>query len=108
MSLVNAADSDITLQSSDGVFFKVHRKDLEVHSEGFAGADAISPGTSGDEVVLSETSAVLELLLQHMYRGTRPDLRKVDFKTLSGLAEAAEKYQVFAASDICQVHMWYV
>jgi hypothetical protein len=51
--VVCAADSDITLQSSDGVLFKVHRKNLEVHSEGFAGADAISPGGSlSEDVVL--------------------------------------------------------
>ena len=110
MSVVCAADSDITLQSSDGILFKVHRKNLEVHSEGFAGADAIATGMSlGDEVVpLSESSAVLDLLLRHMYRGPQPDLRKIDFKLLAALAEAAEKYQVFGASNICQMHMRYV
>jgi hypothetical protein len=107
--IVCAADSDITLQSSDGVLFKVHRKNLEVHSEGFAGADAISPGGSlSDEVVLlSESSAVLDLLLQHMYRGPQPDLKKIHFNLLAALAEAAEKYQVFGASNICQMHMRY-
>lgn len=109
-SVVCAADYDITLRSSDGILFKVHRRNLEVHSEVFAGADAISPdGSSGDEAVsLSETSTVLDLLLQHMYRGPQLDLRKIDFKSLAGLAEAAEKYQVFGASNICQMYMRYV
>jgi hypothetical protein len=58
---VCAADSDITLLASDGVLFKVHRKNLEMHSDIFAGADAISLETaSGNEVVpLSKTQAIL-------------------------------------------------
>lgn len=104
---VCAADSDITLLASDGVLFKVHRKNLEMHSDIFAGADAISLETaSGNEVVpLSETSAVLDLLLQYMYRQPQPDLKKVDFETLAGVAEAAEKYQVFAAISWCKLLM---
>jgi hypothetical protein len=94
-----AADSDITLQSSDGVLYKVHRKNLELHSESFATADAISaPSDSfeGAEIVhLPESSAVLDLLLQYMHRQRQPDLRSVDFHTLADLAEAAEKYEVF-------------
>ena len=53
---------------------------------------------SDNEVVaLTETSTVLEILLQYMYRQPQPDLERVDFETLAGVAEAAEKYQVFAA-----------
>jgi len=78
-----------------------------MHSEGFAAADAISGSESSDnEVVqLSETSKTLELLLQYMYRQPQPDLRQVDFETMAGVAEAAEKYQVYAAMTICQFLM---
>jgi hypothetical protein len=78
-----------------------------MHSEGFAGADAISGASSSDhEVVqLTETSAVLDLLLQYMYRQPQPDLKKADFETLAGVAEAAEKYQVFAAISCCKLLM---
>jgi hypothetical protein len=105
---VCASDSDITLQSSDAVLFEVHRKNLKVHSEGFAGADAISRSAGKEVVPLSENSAVLELLLQYMYRQPQPDLKNVEFATLAALAEAAEKYQVYSATTICSVFMWFV
>jgi len=78
-----------------------------MHSEGFAGADAISGESSSDsEVVqLTETSTVLDLLLQYTYRQPQPDLKKADFETLAGVAEAAEKYQVFAAISWCKLLM---
>lgn len=102
-----SANSDITMRSSDGVLFKVHLKNLEMHSEGFPGGDPLM--THNDSVVdLSETSTVLELLFQYMYRQRQPDLSNESFETLSMLAEAAEKYQVFSAMEICKVYMEYV
>jgi hypothetical protein len=35
-------------------------------------------------------------------------MRKVDFHILAGVAEAAEKYQVYAATTVCNMHMWSV
>jgi hypothetical protein len=109
---VCAVDSDLTLQSSDGVLYKVHRKNLEFHSEPFAAADAISAtsdNSGGAEIVhLSERSTVLDLLLQYMYRQRQPDLEKVDFQILAELAEAAEKYEVYSAMTVCNIHMRYV
>jgi len=101
-----AADSDITLQSSDGVLFKVHRKNLEFHSESFAAAnDFADASTSSEVVLLSESSAVLDLLLQFMYRQRQPDLGGVDFDILAELAEAAEKHEVYAAMTVCNLYM---
>jgi len=102
-----ASDSDITIQSSDGVLFKVHRQNLVSHSEIFAGADAVSGGGSADnEVVpLSETSTTLELLLQCIYNVPQPDLEKVKFSTFAGVAEAAEKYQMQLVIPICKILM---
>lgn len=96
MDIVCADDADVTLRSSDEVVFKVHRKNLTAHSEIFGVADTISPGSSpaNEVVTLEEPSAVLDLVLQYMYTEYRPVLREVDFKTLAGVAEAAEKYQV--------------
>jgi hypothetical protein len=98
----------LTRTSSDAVLFEVHRKNLEVHSEGFAGADAISRSAEKEVVPLSENSAVLELLLQYMYHQPQPDLKNVEFATLAALAEAAEKYQVYSATTICSVFMRFV
>lgn len=89
----------------------MHRKNLEMHSEGFAAAEAASKSASNEDpetVTLTETMTVLELLLQYMYRQPQPDLENVDFKTLAGVAEAAEKYQVYSATYICKILMKYV
>ena len=68
-------------------------KNLEVLSEGFAGADAISDQSSSDNIVvpMTETSTLLDLLLQYMYCQPQPDLKQVNFQTSAGVAEAAEK-----------------
>ncbi|KZP29130.1 hypothetical protein FIBSPDRAFT_992084 [Athelia psychrophila] len=98
-----ANDSDVTFRSCDGILFQVHRKNLEVVSEGFSPPDGT---TSQAEIVpLTEEADTLELLFQYMYPNRQPDLTKIEFKQLAGLAEAAEKYQVYAAMEICQVRM---
>jgi len=48
---------------------------------------------------------VLDLLLQYMHRQRQPDLTDVEFPILADLAEAAEKYEVYSAMTICNVHM---
>jgi hypothetical protein len=79
-----------------------------MHSDGFAAAEAASRTSSSEDeetVTLTESTAVLELLLQYMYRQPQPDLQKVDFKILAEVAEAAEKYQVYSATYICKILM---
>jgi hypothetical protein len=79
-----------------------------MHAEGFAGADAVvseSKSSDNEIIPLSETSTTLELLLQYMYRQPQPNLQQVNFETLAAVAEAAEKYQVYAAITICQFLM---
>ncbi|KAJ7844206.1 hypothetical protein B0H13DRAFT_2096900 [Mycena leptocephala] len=76
-----APDADLTVSSSDGVLFKVHRKNLETHSGMFAGAaNATRPpnatSSDGDETV-----------------------------ELSEPASAAEKYMVYAALTVCRMRM---
>jgi hypothetical protein len=92
----------LTFKSSDGVLFKVHRKNLENASEGFSAPEVCS----GEEIVeLTESRYTLELLFQYMYPQRHPDLRKVRFSQLAALAEAVEKYQVYTAMEICQIRM---
>jgi class 3 adenylate cyclase len=82
---------------------------LEAHSEAFAASPPprCAASTYRNEVVdLTEPSSVLELLLQYMYRQPQPDLTTVCFSDLKGLAEAAEKYQVYPAMEICKMMMW--
>ncbi|KAI0072696.1 hypothetical protein K474DRAFT_1628608 [Panus rudis PR-1116 ss-1] len=107
--LFNATDADVILRSSDGVLFKVYRKDLEAFSEGFAG-----PGSSQDDenknpendvVQLAESSGVIEIVLQFMRRQRHPDIGGLPFKMLKDVAEAVEKYQVFSGLEVCNLWM---
>jgi hypothetical protein len=43
---------------------------------------------------------VIKLLLQYMKPGPQPDLSKVDFEDLTGLAEAPQKYVVWSAIEV--------
>ncbi|KAJ7221541.1 hypothetical protein GGX14DRAFT_353663 [Mycena pura] len=102
---VNFPDSDIAFRSCDHRIFRVHVRNLETHAEGFPPA-AFCAQEDGSEVVdLSEPAATLELLFQYMYPQRQPDLTALEFSLLADLAEAAEKYQVYAAMDICRIFM---
>jgi hypothetical protein len=100
---VNFADADVTFKSSDGVLFHVHRKNLEVCTEGFPPAE-ISV-TAGEVSDLLETAETLDLLFQFMYPKRHPALDTTPFEILHPLAEAAEKYQVFPAMNICHIRL---
>jgi hypothetical protein len=104
MSPVCDPNADLTLQSSDGVLFKVFSKDLEAYSGAFPSAEIIKT-SQNETVLLPETSAVLELLLQYMRRQRQPDIRKLEFALLYALAEAAEKYEVYSATEVCKAYM---
>ncbi|KAJ7496494.1 hypothetical protein FB451DRAFT_197256 [Mycena latifolia] len=101
-----SSDADMAVLSSDRVLFKVHRKNLEVHSDIFADATSTTKPENGDDIVhLSESSDVLDLLFQYMYRQPQPDLDTVEFPIFAGLAEAAEKYVVYSALTLCRMKM---
>jgi hypothetical protein len=103
---VHADDADVTFESCDQIIFKVHRKNLETHSEGFAPPDGTS--SPNEVVLLAERADVLELLFQYIYPLRQPNLKTIEFEVLSRLSEAAEKYQVYSAMEICSVRMEYV
>ena len=102
LSSVDAADSDITFVSSDNTLFHIHRKNLEAHAVGFPPAEI---DTCGEMVRLTEDSVTLELLFAFMYPRRHPDLECTPFELLAPLAEAAEKYEVFSAMNICKIRM---
>ncbi|KAJ7700864.1 hypothetical protein B0H17DRAFT_1046874 [Mycena rosella] len=102
----NFPDADIAFRSSDQTVFRVHIKNLETHCEGFPPSALCAPGSVAPEVVdLSEPAATLDLLFQYMYPQRQPDLTAVEFPLLADLSEAAEKYQVYSAMDICRIFM---
>lgn len=103
-SLVDAPDADISFVSSDRVIFRLHRVRLESHAEGFPPSSLGEPNC--DELIpLSETSTTLELLFQHIYPRSYPTLDGLAFEELERLAEAAEKYQVYSAMEVCRIHL---
>jgi len=99
-----AADSDVTFESCDNVLFKVHLNNLKTHSEGFAPPDETSLSLA-EVVNLTESADVLELLFQYIYPQRPPDMKTVNFGVFAGFAEAVEKYQVYAAMDVCNTRM---
>ena len=104
--LVNAEDAEIAFRSSDNVVFKIHRKNLEVNTAVLSPA-ALTTSTS-ELVPLSEDAPTLELLFQYIYPRRQPLLDDIEFALLASLAEAAEKYEVFAAMTVCYIRMRYV
>ena len=93
-------NGDITLQSSDNILFMFYKKQLEACSGAFGGAEAFA-ATDGP-VMFTEPSEIVDLLLQLMSRQEHPDLWSIDFNTLDLLAEAVEKYEVFAYKQECK------
>ncbi|KAJ7114177.1 hypothetical protein C8R43DRAFT_961418 [Mycena crocata] len=100
--LFNSPDADVIFRSSDNVLFGIHRPNLETNTEGFPPPEI---STSDEIVSLSESSATLELLFQFIYPRRHPALDEIPFSDLASLAEAAEKYQVFSAMNICRIRM---
>ncbi|KZV63403.1 hypothetical protein PENSPDRAFT_657341 [Peniophora sp. CONT] len=98
----SAADADLVFESSDGVIFKLHRANLTAHSHAFPGEHVKD---DGEVVRLQEDAEVLELLLLHVYPDPAPSLDGESFGIISRLAEAAEKYQIVSAMEICRLHM---
>ncbi|KAF7965748.1 hypothetical protein HWV62_42006 [Athelia sp. TMB] len=96
-------DADVTFRSCNGILFKVHHKNLDTHTEAFASPPTVP---SQNEIIsLTEDSDTVDLLFQYIYPRRQPNLKIIEFAQLAKLAEAAEKYQVYAAIDICNVRM---
>lgn len=95
-------DADAVFQSCDGVLFRVHKQYLHHACGGFPPAEL----PTYDEVVsLTEVAKVLELLFAFVYPRRHPFLDGLDAMTLFALAEAVEKYEVFAGMGICLIRM---
>ncbi|KAF9458580.1 hypothetical protein BDZ94DRAFT_1226088 [Collybia nuda] len=95
-------DSDVIFRSCDDVLFHIHRKNLETNTGGFPPEEF---DTKKEIVLLTETASTLELLFQFIYPQRHPDLETTPFEVLDPLAEAAEKYEVYSAINICKIRM---
>jgi hypothetical protein len=96
-------DSDLTIQSNDGILFHIHKINLKMGAGGFAPPEFDTQDST--PVRLSENAETLELLFQFCYPKRLPDMETVKFEVLAQLAEAAEKYEVYAAICVCKILM---
>ncbi|PPR06368.1 hypothetical protein CVT24_002481 [Panaeolus cyanescens] len=98
---------DIVIISSDKKKLATHRENLAQFSDGGFPPHAPLHGnlTTLEEAPLPESYEVLALLFRFMHHSQLPDIVALDFSLVSQLAEAAQKYQVFAAIAVCKVAM---
>ncbi|KAJ3709512.1 hypothetical protein C8R42DRAFT_434447 [Lentinula raphanica] len=99
----NANDADVVIRSSDNVDFRLHKKNLEFATGGFPPTTTSSD--SGEVVKLDETAATLDIMFQFVYPKRYSLLEDVEFEDFMLLAEAAEKYEVFALILACESYM---
>ncbi|KAG6847383.1 hypothetical protein H0H93_008531 [Arthromyces matolae] len=80
-------------------------KYLDASTGGFPPSEFVH--VEGENIPLSEDSATLEVLFQFMRPKRHPTLalETIEFHLLEKVAEAAEKYEVFAAMNICFIRM---
>ncbi|KAG6917844.1 hypothetical protein DXG01_000749 [Tephrocybe rancida] len=98
----NALDADITFRSSDNILFRIHSRNLDVTSGGFPPVGFVP---AEEHVDLTEDSETLELMFQFVYPRLQPRLEDIAFEALLRLSEAVEKYQVYPAMQLCNIHM---
>lgn len=106
---VSNESADLTFRSLDNILFKIHGKYLEATSAGLAPP----PSTLIDRayIELEEPSTILEILFQFIHppseykRYRQPDVRSVGLDIFFAVAEAAEKYIVFGAINLCMTRM---
>jgi len=101
---VQRTDStDVIFQSSDGILFCLHRKNLETHSDAFPGPEI--PVNELDVANLTEPSEVLAIIFDFMYPRRQDDIEKMDYDIVAQVAEAVEKYQIFSAIQTCVLRL---
>jgi hypothetical protein len=101
--------ADLTFVSSDHVLFKIHGKHVNSNSAGLAITENMIIGS--DTVQLSEPSETLEILFQFIEPPSdsqnfrQPSVIGMEPSLFFAVAEAAEKYVVYSAMNICLTRM---
>ena len=101
-SQVFSSDADVIFESADGVLLHIHRKNLEICTGAFPPSEI---PTNEEHVLLSESGETLELLFKFVYPARHPGLEDFGIDVVAPLAEAAEKYEVYSAMNVCQQRM---
>ncbi|KAF9476277.1 hypothetical protein BDN70DRAFT_995805 [Pholiota conissans] len=105
-----APDANVTFISSDDIRFKIHQTHLNASTSiGFARPDGVSTGS--EVVQLSEPAKVVEILFQFIQppseaqNNRQPSISNIEITLFFQLAEAAEKYVVYGAMNVCMMRM---
>ncbi|KAF8877851.1 hypothetical protein CPB84DRAFT_1966285 [Gymnopilus junonius] len=121
-SKFSAQDADITIKSSDGILFRLHRQNITTNSGAFPGSEVntrrkilvvddevfkfcrttFESNADGQVVDLTEPAKVLEIVFQFIYPRKHPSLKDLDFGILMEVAEAVVKYEIFSAMNTCE------
>ena len=112
-NLVNAnvPGTDFIVQSSDGVVFYLHRKNLEPCIDGaFPGLHSSgNESIAAEQIIrLDEPSSTLEIFFQFIYPRRHPSIKGLGFQTILAVANAVEKYKVFVAMNLCEEALMWV
>ncbi|KAF8336069.1 hypothetical protein F5887DRAFT_988115, partial [Amanita rubescens] len=98
---------DITFKSSDGRLLGAHSINLSDHSDGFPPVCFASSETMSDAVELTESSEVIEIMLQYMHNTRLARLEDISPTTVWDIAYAAEKYLIYPLMEVCRLHIKY-
>ncbi|KAL1674035.1 hypothetical protein EV122DRAFT_221431 [Schizophyllum commune] len=92
---------DVVFKSSDGELLGAHSRNLEMYGEGFP---AVPNGVADPEPAsLTEPAKTLKTLLAFMHLLPQPRIRNLSCKSVLEIAEAAEKYGVHSATQVCAI-----
>lgn len=97
--------SDVTLQSSDGHLFRVHRKNLAASSRVFDDMFAVAGEPGTDPVPLTEAGKLVDRLMCFFYDDRYPDASFIHFEEAVSLAECARKYQMAALGALMRCRL---
>ena len=97
-------ETDVILESSDGVQYGAHSRNLEVYSEGFPSATFARLGPC-EVVWMEENSQVVKLLLQYMHLMPQPNVKTIPFEVFEQFTDAVEKYLIHSAIQVCRLRM---
>lgn len=75
---------------------------METNTGAFPGSEF---DTRGEVVHLTEVASVLRILFGFVIPRKHPDIEHLPFALLAEVAEAAEKYEVFSAVNVCKMQM---
>jgi len=100
-------NGDVTIRSSDGVLFHLHKANLGFASEAFPPATSVSSESDVIDVIdFAEHSDTLETLFLFVYPSRpRPNLSSLSFEKLMRITEAADKWGLIDGAELCRFHL---